>query len=262
MLSIAIIINTNYANLAINLPVSATSSSPTKSINKVRHVLLEEPVDDPKGVFIGGSIKIQGAPKEVVERIGDEKLIGRRRVAAHIEEDAAHSIRRFYDGLVNGTSLISVLKSHLEGVFPEVVKCGAWLSGVRRRFTLAGRRADLFVADIDPGAEPWKVDIDPIRVFRLRFEKARIPHYVGIYGILKGIRVAGLVESLILVGREIYSEIALSFGGIDVIAGEDQGRTGKEQGRRQASGYNPLFKLHFIQIQRLYFKLIIVPFAA
>jgi hypothetical protein len=47
---------------------------------------------------------------------------------------------------------------------------------------------------------------------------------------------------------KIYSEIAFSFGGIDIIAGEDQRRTGEDQGRRQTGGYNTLLKLHFIQI--------------
>jgi hypothetical protein len=209
----------------------------------MRHIFLEEPVDDPKGVFIGGGVKIEGSPEEMADGIGDEELVGCGCVAAHIEKDAADPIGCFYDGLVDGAGLIGMLESHFKGIIPEFVKTVARLLRV---CTLACRWPDLFVADIDPGAEAGKIDIDPIWVFGFCLEKARIAYHLGIYGIFEGIRIARLVKSLVLMGREIYFEIPFSFGGIDTIAGEDQGC-------HHERGYNPLFKIHFIQLQRLFF---------
>jgi hypothetical protein len=192
---------------------------PPESIDKVRHILLEEPVDDPQGVFIRGGVEIKGAPKEVVDRVGDEELVGCGCVAAHIEKDAADPIRCFYQGLVNGAGLIRMFESHFKGIVPEFVKA------VARLLRVLG--ADLFVTDIDPGAEAGKIDIDPIWVFRFCFEKARIAYYFCINGIFEGIRIAGLIKDLVLMRRKIYFEITFLFGCIDTVAGKDQGCYGE-----------------------------------
>jgi hypothetical protein len=79
---------------------------------------------------------------------------------------------------------------------------------------------DLFKADIYPCAKPGEVDIDPIGIFRYRIKKATVPGNGRIDRVFKAIGVAGPVKRLILMRREVDPEVALAFGSIGAITGE------------------------------------------
>ena len=181
------------------------------------HILLEEAVDDPKGIFIGCGIKIQCSPQEILYRIGDKELFGCGGVPADIEKDATDPVAGHHWGVIDGAGLIGMFKGHFIGILPELVKAIG---------------ADGLVADIDPGIEPGEVDIDPIGVFGSGIEKARIPDDGRIGGIFKCVGESRLVKGLILVWREVYFEISFSFGCIYAVAG-------RKGCSRQESGDDP-----------------------
>jgi hypothetical protein len=100
-----------------------------------------------------------------------------------------------------------MLEGHFIGILPQLVK---------------GILSYVLVADIDPGVEPGKVNIDPPGVFRRRFEKTGIPDYPGINGVFEAIGIPFLIKGLVLVRRKIYFKIASPFGGINTITGKRQ----------------------------------------
>jgi hypothetical protein len=102
-----------------------------------------------------------------------------------------------------------MLKGHLEGILPKFIKA-----------VLIG--ADLLIADIDPGVEPGKIDIDPIGVLRGLVKKAGVPDHIGIDRILKGIGITRPVKSLILMRGKNDLKIPPPLGCIDTIAGKQQ----------------------------------------
>jgi hypothetical protein len=60
--------------------------------------------------------------------------------------------------------------------------------------------------------KPGEIHIDPVWVLRPVAKKCRIPDYMSIYRVLKGIRKSRRVKSLVGMGRKIYSEITAWFG--------------------------------------------------
>jgi hypothetical protein len=98
-----------------------------------------------------------------------------------------------------------MLVSHLVSIIPEFIKAVV---------------SHLIIADVYARLELRKVDIDPIRIRRLRLKKAGILDDPGINRIFKGIGVPGAVEQLVLMGRKAYPEITPGSGSIDAIAGQ------------------------------------------
>ena len=150
----------------------------------------------PEGVFIGGSVEIKGAAKEMAGRVGDEELCGCRRIAANFKKDAAYAIWRLYDGIFNRAGLVGMFEGHLIGVVLQLVKA-VW--------------SYLFVADVDAGAEPGEVDIDPVWIFGDGVEIAAVPDDVSINGIFEGIGKVRAVEGLVLMRREVDFKITSPF---------------------------------------------------
>ena len=180
----------------------------------MHHIFLEEAVDNTQGVLIGRGIEIQGAPQKMPGRIRHIELLGRGRIPADVEEDAADAISGPDRGIVDGSGLIGMLEGHFIGILLQFVE-------------IIGPRADLLVADIDPGVEAGEIDVDPIGVLRRLLEEAGIAQDAGVYGIFEGIGKARLIEGLVLVGREIYFVIAPRPGRIGVVAAGQEQEEGK-----------------------------------
>jgi len=80
--------------------------------------------------------------------------------------------------------------------------------------------ADVFIADVDRCAETGEVDIDPVGVFGNGVEEAAVAGDAGVDWIVESIGIAGLVEGLIFMWGEIDLEIAIPFGGVGAVAGQ------------------------------------------
>jgi hypothetical protein len=189
----------------------------------VCQVFLQEIVDDAKGVFVGGGVKIKGPAKEVAGCIGKIELLGSGGVTADGEKNASDAIGCLDDSRLDRTGLISMFVGHFEGIVAELVERVGWLLRV-----LLG--ADVFIADIDGCAETGKVDIDPVGVFGNSIEEAAITGDAGVDGIVKGIGIAGLIEGLVFVRGEIDLEIPFPFGGVGAVAGQ---QTAAGQGQNE-----------------------------
>jgi hypothetical protein len=113
-----------------------------------------------------------------------------------------------------------MVERHFEGVIAEPVETVAGSAA-------AGLGSYRLVADIDTGGEAWKVHVYPIGILREGIEVTAVFYDIGVDGIFKGIREAGLVECLVLMWREVYFEIASSFGSIYAIAGKHEGQQQK-----------------------------------
>ena len=149
-----------------------------------------------QGVFVGGSVEIEGAAEEMAGRVGDEELCGCRGIAAYFKEDAADAVGCLYDGILDGAGLVGMFEGHLVGVVLQLVKIVF---------------SYLFVADVDAGAEPGEVDIDPVWIFGDSVEIAAVPYDVGIDGIFEGIGKVGAVEGLVLMRRKVDLKITPPF---------------------------------------------------
>lgn len=144
----------------------------------------------------------------MVGGISKKELLRSSGIPAHIEEDAANAI-----GCLNGTGLYRIgfhrmLVRHLEGIVAQPIEAVD---------------ADLLIADINGRTETREINIDPIRIFWHAIEEAAVPHNRRIHRILKAIRIARLIERLILMRREVDPEIAAPFGRIRTIAGDQAG---------------------------------------
>ena len=80
----------------------------------------------------------------------------------------------------------------------------------------------MLIADIDLCVKTGKVDIDPVGIFRNGVEKAGIADNICIDWIVETIGIAGAVEGLVLVRREIDPEIAASLRRVGAVAGSRQ----------------------------------------
>lgn len=183
-------------------------------------------VDDGKGVFIGGSVKIEGATEEVAGGISKIELLGGSGVTANDEKDATDAIGCLNNRRLDGAGLVSMFVGHFEGIVAKLVESVVWLFRI-----LLG--ADVFIADIDRCAEPGEVDIDPIGVFGDGVEKAAIAGNAGIDGIVESVGIAGLIEGLVFVRGEVDLEIAFPFGGVGAVTGQ-QAAAGKGENKCKA----------------------------
>jgi hypothetical protein len=95
---------------------------------------------------------------------------------------------------------------HLIRIFPELVKIAV----------------HLFIADIYPGMESWKINVDPVGILCFISEKCRIPDYITVHRIFKGIGKLGPVEGLICMRWKIDSEITAGPGRIVAVAGGEE----------------------------------------
>ncbi len=160
------------------------------------YILLQKLVDVFQRVFIWGGVEIKGAAEKMVRRVGDEELCGCRRITAYFKEDAAYAVGRPYDGIFDGAGLIGMFEGHLIGVVLQLVEAVL---------------AYLFVADVDAGAKPGEVDIDPVWIFGDGVEIAAVPDDVGINGIFEGIGKFGAVKGLVLMRRKVDFKITSPF---------------------------------------------------
>jgi hypothetical protein len=175
----------------------------------VVHIFLQEVIDRLQGVFVGSGIEIQGASQEVFGCVGNEELVGCGRISSYIERDASYPIGRMYQRLVDGRSLVSVLKGHLKSVVPQLVESVAIGSNV-------------LIADVELCVEPGKIDVDPIRVFRFCLEESAVLHYISVHGIFEGIGVAWLIESTVLMPGQVYFEVSPSFWVVFAVTGRNK----------------------------------------
>lgn len=187
---------------------------PFKSIDQVSHVFLQKDVDVFEGIFIGGGIEVEGAAEEMAGRVGDEELCSCCRIAAYFKENAADAVWGSDDGILDGAGFVGMFEGHLIGVVLKFIK-GVW--------------SYLFVADVDTGAKPGKVDIDPVGIFGNGVEIAAIPDNAGINRVFEGIGKLRAVEGLVLMRGEIDLKIASSFWGIDPIAGKESKKSQEQQ---------------------------------
>jgi len=202
-----------------------TGRFPAESIDQVIHILFQELIYNTQRVFIRGGVEVEGAAKEMAGRVGDEELVGRSGVAPDPEKVPAHSIRRCEDRVFDGAGLIRVLEGHLEGVVAQFIELVA---------------SNGFIADVDTGAEAGEIDVYPPGIFGNSVEIRAVLQYIGIHGILKGIRITGLVEGLVLMWWKIYFKITPAFGGVDAVAGKKESqkeRESSEAGYRHVGGF-------------------------
>lgn len=174
---------------------------------------LQKVVDDSEGIFVGCGIKIKGAAEEMAGGIGQEKLLSGGCIAADMEKDATDPVGSMNQGLVDRAGFNRMLVGHLKCIVDQFVE---FVAGLMR---VAGRRADPLVADINPCVEAGKVYIDPVGVLGNGIEEAAVFDHIGIHGVFEAIWVAGAVERLILMRREIDPEIPSSFWRIGAITG-------------------------------------------
>ena len=138
--------------------------------------------------------------------IGDIELLGCGGIPSYPEVDSGHSIGGVHGRILDGTGFIGMFKGHFVGVVSQPVELAIG--------------SDRFIADIDPGAKPWKVDIYPIGVFGDSVEITAILDNIGIDGIFEGIWEIGAVERLVLMRGEIDLKITPAFWRIVTITGE------------------------------------------
>ena len=190
---------------------------PFEGIDQVIQVLLQKVVDDGQGIFIGCRVKIESSPQKMAGSVRKEELLGGGCVATDMEKDASNSIWGMDHGLIDGTGLVGMLVGHLERIVGQLVKGVACLLRVVRWGT------DVFIADIDFGIEAGEFDIDPVGILGNGVEVAAVADDVGIDGVFKAIGIAGTVESLVFVLREIDPEIPATFWRVGAVTGLEAG---------------------------------------
>jgi hypothetical protein len=114
-----------------------------------------------------------------------------------------------------------MLEGHFESIIPQLVEAVL---------------PYCFIADIDPGVECGEINIDPIWIFSGAIEKSAVLYHVRIHRVFEGIRIAGLVEGLVLMFRQVYFEIPPSFRSIVAVAGE-KGAGAEPQNEQPGRGF-------------------------
>jgi len=141
--------------------------------------------------------------------IRQEELLCGSCVATDMEKDPSDTIWGMDHGLVDGAGLVGMLIGHLEGIVGQLVE---------------GVGTDLLIADIYFCVKAWKVNIDPVRIFRDGVEEAAIADNIRIDWEFEAKGVAGTVESLVFVPGEIDPEIAPAFWRIGAVTGLEEGK--------------------------------------
>ena len=160
----------------------------------------------------------------MVGSVSQKELLSSGCIAADVEKDATDAIGGLDHGLVDGAGLDGMLVGHLEGIIGQLVE------------TIG---PDLFIADIYFCVKAGKVNIDPVGVFRDGVEKAGIADNGCIDWVFEAKRIAGAVEGLVLVRREIDPEITASLRRVGAVAGY---KTGKYQQNPGRYGHSVIFK--------------------
>jgi hypothetical protein len=93
--------------------------------------------------------------------------------------------------------------SHFIGIFPKLVIIAFYF----------------FIADIYSCVEARKIYIDPVWILGLVSKECGIPEDVSIYRIFKGIGKSRQIETLVGMGRKVYSEISAGLWRIVAVAG-------------------------------------------
>ena len=119
--------------------------------------------------------------------IGHEELLCGCSISTHIKEDPADAQGRYHCGIFDGAGFKAMFISHFVGIVAQLVEI---------------IQPDLFITNINPGPELWKINIDPVRVFGFLLKKTGIPDNTGIFGIFEGIGEVRQVEGLVFMGRE------------------------------------------------------------
>ena len=187
----------------------------------MHHILLKKVIHRLQGILIRRRIEIQGSPEEVLRSICNKELMRRSRIASYAKIHSPYPILRLDGSLVDGGRLGSMLEGHFESIIPQLVETVL---------------SYCLIADIDPGVESGEIYIDPIRIFSGAIEKSAVLYHIRIHRVFEGIGIAGLVESLVLVLRQVYFEIPSSFRGIVAVTGE-KGAGAEPQNEQPGRGF-------------------------
>ena len=206
------------------------SGFPPETVDQVVHILFQELVYDPQGIFVRGRVEVEGSAQEMAGGVSDKELIGRGGVAADLEEVSSYSVGGLEDGVFDGARLVGVFKGHLEGVFAQLIE---FVSTYR------------FVTDINACAEAGEVDVYPPGVLGDGIEKRTVLQDLSVNRVFERIGEAGLVEGLVLVGREVYLKITPSFGCVDTVAGKEESESEKKGGE---TGYRHDVEFDFLTL--------------
>jgi hypothetical protein len=96
----------------------------------------------------------------------------------------------------------------------------------------------LLVTHIHFAAEGGKLQVDPPGIFRFFSKKEGIFYHVGIYGILKSVRIARLVEHTVFSFREFDLEITPGLRCESLLT------TSQEYQQQGAAGYQAQYFIH------------------
>src|ERR1700722_7478386 len=95
-------------------------------------------------------------------RVGNEELIGSSCISTYLKVNTFYAGRSCKYTIIDRRRFGRMFIRHGVGIIQQLVKV---------------RFANFFIADIDPSAEPWEVDIDPVRIFRPSLKEAGVPRY-------------------------------------------------------------------------------------
>jgi hypothetical protein len=79
--------------------------------------------------------------------------------------------------------------------------------------------ANLFVTDIDLSGKAWKVNIDPVGIFRFVLKKGGILQNISIHRVFECIGIAGLIEQLVFMFGKIDLKVTSGPGGVGTVTG-------------------------------------------
>src|SRR5436309_3529035 len=77
--------------------------------------------------------------------------------------------------------------------------------------------ANFLIANVDSAIESWKVNVDPIRVFRGLIEEGCILYYLCIHRIIKLVWEPRFIKHLVFVLRKLNFEISSRLGNIFIV---------------------------------------------
>jgi hypothetical protein len=143
-------------------------------------VLLKKIVNRLQRIFIRRGIKIKGAPKEMIYRIGDKELVGRSSISSERKVNSAEVIWSGERSRFNGRSFVRMLfVRHGESIVDKRVKIV---------FT------DFLVGDVDLAVELGKAYVDPVRIFSFLLKEKGVFDDLAISRIFERIRVRRVIE--------------------------------------------------------------------
>lgn len=188
---------------------------PLQGVYEVLEVFAKEVVDGADGVFVRGGVEVEGTTEEVVNGIGNEKLVGGGGIAFEGKINAVDAAGGGKGLWLDGRGFIGVL---FIGQRKCIVDQGVEVVS-----------AYLFVTDVDAAVELRKVNVDPVRIFGRPLKKGSILHDLCIGRVFETIGIARLVERLVGFLWKIYFEKTPWLISILAVAGKQEQQQSEAQ---------------------------------